>query len=374
MTKKLNDVAVYTLMPTARSQGTWSRADSWLRKFFGFARQVARKSGKCRTDKQLLASDNMCRHFITQLARESSNGKGFSRPRSARTALSSYRQRLGFTSLSGNFAVSAVVSGAEAAAPRTKRQAAGLVTPMLKLIIAKWGSSSQWWQEQCTAAFALGFVSIMRLGEICSLRRKGIRVTFKDGSEMDLASLKVMPDVTKLSGMLVHLPWRKNHTTMDCWVPVACATAMGLLLKQECTLRKRGGKTEYLFPSRQWKKSNRQRMHPKNHVSQQSLVRALRKALLECVPTMTARWASLYSGHSLRVGGSNQMRKEGIADDVHRRLGGWMSLQSSQGYMCLSAREQFAYTLKLAKQVKRKSGLSEEQARRALRTLQPIRL
>ena len=72
-------------------------------------------------------------------------------------------------------------------------------------------------------------------------------------------------------------------------------------------------------------------MHRKNPVDHQSVVNAMRHALRcvnACPWLMTRKWSKLYTGHALRVGGSNHiMRKLGIADDVHRCLGGWMTLQ-----------------------------------------------
>jgi len=60
------------------------------------------------------------------------------------------------------------------------------------------------------------------------------------------------------------------------------------------------------------------------------------------------------------------MRKLGISDDVHRRLGGWMHLASAQGYMALAPSEQFAYTLRLAQQRTRTVGISHTRAQRLL--------
>ena len=76
----------------------------------------------------------------------------------------------------------------------------------------------------------------------------------------------------------------------------------------------------------------------------------------------------------LRVGGSNHMRRVGISNDVHKRMGGWMTLTAAQGYMALSPEEQFAYTLKLAKAKKRESGLTEAVARQALGSVAPMLL
>ena len=54
--------------------------------------------------------------------------------------------------------------------------------------------------------------------------------------------------------------------------------------------------------------------------------------------------ARLFSGHSMRVGGSNYMRKLGIDDETHQAVGDWASLTSSRNYYALSADEQFITT------------------------------
>ena len=107
-------------------------------------------------------------------------------------------------------------------------------------------------------------------------------------------------------------------------------------------------------------------MNDNNHVSQQSVVKAMRHALTECVPLMTRAWAKCYSGHALRVGGSNHMRRLGVEDDIHRRMGGWMTLVAAQGYMALTPSEQFKYTVTLAKSKQRRAGLSRHQSLKAL--------
>ena len=133
---KLNDAAVFEVMPPAKSGPLWSKTVSWLRKFFTFARDLSAQAGKhYYTDTQLVASNNMCRHFLTHVCNED---KGRSRPRSARAALSAYRQRVGFSSLTCDSAISDLVRGYEAARPVTKRQAAGLTEFMLRFISKKW--------------------------------------------------------------------------------------------------------------------------------------------------------------------------------------------------------------------------------------------
>ena len=350
-------------MRNSRSAGRWTRLNSWMRKFFKFAEKICRSSGKYKTRTQCITSNVMCRHFIGHIAGED---KGFSRARSARAALSSYRTRRGWKSLTDDPAIKAIVDGVESANPRTKRQSAGLTAEMVRYIVEKWGASKSWWHRQIATMICLGFVSIMRLGEIRGLQRKGVRLCFPDGSECNLHELDRVPDASKVAGVLLHLPWRKNHVSRDCWVPVACKTTIRLLLSQVRTLRSQSCPNDNLFPSRVYRSARKQSVNPRNWIGEQAFIKAMQSALLDCVPLMTAAWSKLYTGHALRVGGSNRMRRLGISDDVHRRLGGWMHLASAQGYMALAPSEQFAYTLRLAQQRTRTVGISHTRAQRLL--------
>ena len=64
-----------------------------------------------------------------------------------------------------------------------------------------------------------------------------------------------------------------------------------------------------------------------NRIRQQRFAKALQQALRDCVPLVDKPWSELYTGHALRVGGSNEMRRQGVANDIHRRMGGWMKLE-----------------------------------------------
>ena len=73
----------------------------------------------------------------------------------------------------------------------------------------------------------------------------------------------------------------------------------------------------------------------------------MRKALMEVCGASAAEVA-LYAGHSMRVGGSNHLRRLPDFDpEVHRQLGGWASLACARSYMSLPADEQFKVTRKL---------------------------
>ena len=226
-TEDLNKTVVANFLPYAKSEGTWGRKGSWLQKFFAFAQKICRHSGRRRSDDDCLRSNVMCRHFITHVAEQRG---GVTRPRSARMVLSAARAKLGAPSLSEDPTISAVVNATEAASPRTKKQSPGLTNTMVKCVRRGWGKSGKWFNNQIALIMALGFVSLMRLGEMCKLHFHGVRVVFYDGSEALLQTFKRLPAGRSIKGVLFHLPWRKNHTHVDCWVPVACAVTIDLLL------------------------------------------------------------------------------------------------------------------------------------------------
>ena len=269
-TAKLNDTVAFKYLRASKSVGGWSRVGAWMTKFFAFAKKLCQASGKFLTPEQCVASGVMCRHFIATVANEG----GVTRPRSARAALSKYRQQRGWTSLNSDDAISAIVRGHEAATPRTRRQSAGFSALMVRRVAAVWGKSVSWWKRQIAAVMTLGFVSIMRLGEMCTIRRSGVRVVFNDGSEADVQNLHKLPASCQIKGLLFHLPWRKNHLAQDCWVPVACQQTIQLVLTQVRTLRRMRCPNRFLFPSREFVKGGKQAMNAVNWMGEQSWVNA----------------------------------------------------------------------------------------------------
>ena len=75
-----------------------------------------------------------------------------------------------------------------------------------------------------------------------------------------------------------------------------------------------------------------------NPVGHKQFVQAMQFALVTVVG-LSPKSAKLRTGHALRVGGSNYIRQLGIDEDIHRKLGGWVSLTSSRGYMAMSIGE-----------------------------------
>lgn len=216
--------------------------------------------------------------------------------------------------------------------PHTVVQALSLEADDVQRISESYGSSKEWFKVQLAAVVALGFVAILRLGELLALRQEDVMVVF----QAPITSLRRIPRLKEIKGLFIHLRWRKASQSHDTWIPVACGLVIRLLMRQVFLLRRDGKTTGPLFTSRTRKGGRRSET---NRLGRTAAVEAMRKALQE-VCGMTEAQSKLYKGHSLRVGGSNHMRKLGLDDEVHRLMGGWVSLTSSVKYYQLSEDEQ----------------------------------
>lgn len=334
------------VMPLAAHTWYWQRAMRWVKEYATFAIKVLEDEVAAGRDisqsadsiQGLLGDGEMVESFIGSLTMQK---VGFSVPRSARRFLSAARERLGFSSLIENKVMQDMIRGFERRTPRSPMQSEGLEVGDVERIAEAYGPSRQWWKVQVATMVALGFVGILRMIELVSLKIEGVMVVMKDGREIKASLLSRVPRRSEVEGIFMHIQWRKANQSMSTWIPVSCPTAIGLLLRHLSLLRKVGRTSGYLFPSRTGR--GYAPRSKQNHVDTGSARDALRKALKD-VCGLQWEHAKLYGGHALRVGGSNHIRRLGVDDEVHRLMGGWASLTSSRGYFALTAKEQFKVT------------------------------
>ena len=320
----------------------------WIKEFGQFAVRLLKdevesgRAGGGGDIRHLLGDEELLELFISALTLDD---VGFSVPRAARRFLSAARMRIGHRSLNEIKALSDVIRGHERSTPRTVLQAESLESDDVERIADAYGCAKSWWLVQVACMISLCFIAILRLGELVVFNIEDVVLVMKDGVERRATDLPAVPRRREVKGVFLHVRWRKAGQDHDVWVPVSCPTAVGLLLRHLRLLRAAGRSKGPLFPARVGRVAPTR--HKSNHVSTTSVRNALRKALVD-VCGLSVDQAKLFSGHSMRVGGSNFMRKLGVADEVHRLMGGWASLTSSRGYFQLPATEQFEITHKFA--------------------------
>ena len=348
MVKKIRRHVRKKILPLSAHSWYWQRAMRWIKEYGQFSTRLLRnevecgRAGGCDDLRHLLGDEEMLELFVSALTLD---GVGFSVPRSARRFLSAARMRVGHRSLNEIKSLSDVIRGHERTTPRTVMQAESLESDDVERIADAYGCAKSWWLVQVACMIALCFIAILRLGELVAFNMDDVVIVMKNGDEVNAVSLSAVPRKRDVKGVFLHVKWRKAGQCHDVWVPVSCPTAVGLLLRHLRMLRASGRSSGPLFPARAGRVAPVR--HAANHVSTTSVRNALRKALVE-VCGLTPAQAKLFSGHSMRVGGSNFMRKLGVADEVHRLMGGWASLASSRGYFQLPATEQFEITHKFA--------------------------
>ena len=337
---RLRDFAVRQVLPLAKNSRHWQRALRWIRGFEKWARPfLSRESARLRTKlpyrtvQELLLDRELIRLFFRYVMK---NKVGFSVPRSARRFLSEARVRLGSSSLNEDKELTDLIVGYERKTPRTVVQAGSLDVDDVQRIAAEYSVSEDWFLLQLALLVCLGFVAILRMGELTKIKVEDVHLVPFVGRDMAADSVSELPGLDMVKGAFVHLVSRKASQAFDVWIPVACRTTLSLLLQQLQALRREGRRSGPLLTSRLRKGGPR---HPTNRISTQSATDGLREALRK-VCGMSMEQSMLYKGHSLRVGGSNYIRRLGIDDEIHRLMGGWASLSSSRGYFKLSTVEQ----------------------------------
>ena len=188
--RHIREYSVKHVLPHAAHNRFWQRALRWLKQFEGWARRFRRRHAKekklkleVQTLREMLGHTELCRLFISSLFPQK---VGFSVPRAARRHLSGARRRMGFTSLNLDELLGDLIRGYERSMPRTVVQALSLEVDDVQRIAEVWGSSGDWWKVQSALLIALGFIAILRMIEVRTLKIEDFHVVFWDGREVPL--------------------------------------------------------------------------------------------------------------------------------------------------------------------------------------------
>ena len=220
----------------------------WVREFGDFAINVCREEGGLFVSVQRQLGDGeLCRLFIMQVGKSL---LGFSVPRSARRHLSAARVRLGFFSLVEDAKLRDFITAYERKTPRTVRQVESLHVDDVDAVVEIYSVSHDWWELQTATFLALGFVTIMRMGERLRLNIEDVLIELKAGGSVGAESVPRLPRASKIAGLFVHLCWRKADQSHGTWIPVACPRTLGLIMRQLRLLRQEGRVKGALFTSR----------------------------------------------------------------------------------------------------------------------------
>ena len=73
---------------------------------------------------------------------------------------------------------------------------------------------------------AVGFVTLMRCGELVRVLREGVILVLKSGREVNLRTCASLPAGCDCEGMLILVIWRRSKQAANAWLPVSCPTQL----------------------------------------------------------------------------------------------------------------------------------------------------
>ena len=161
------------------------------------------------------------------------------------------------------------------------------------------------------------------------------------------------PLYKELLGVILALLPRKNRQGHMSYIPAPTGLVVKALRKHVMNMRALAPDSLFLFPARMhpprakkrytWHKKANWVPNPKNPFSQRSISEvAIPTALLLCCG-ISRQKSKIYSGYSLRVGGTTHHEEVGTDEAVRRNLSEWMSLATARHYLQHAPSKQFGY-------------------------------
>ena len=333
-------------IPFAGALQTISRKNSYIRLFYEFAQDMCAAENRPFDKLACLGDDELVEMWISDIVEEDC---GATRPGAARTAMNTKRKALFMAPLPKRANVTTLVNAAKNKAPKNVKKSAKFSKARIRQVVDYYKSSAVWYLVMFALATALGFLCVLRLGEVVQLYLRGIKLVRYDGSEVSvkIVSIRgmvlwpVLPPVSDVLAVRLYLPFRKTIRANGSWILISDPRVRNMFVRHLLNLRHLRYEGKFLFPSKMRVAKRFQppcpwMPNPDNPMSNKTYIDTMREAL-RVVCRFPVDVCKLYTGHALRVSGSNFIRRDKkLGDDLGRQVGGWMHLASQDEYQQMS--------------------------------------
>ena len=314
---------------------TWQRMAAWLTKYKSFLHVKALSTNLCETCPAMVTDNTLALEFLALVADED---KGRTRVDAACRAIEFLRKLIAVPALADDPRTAFLKRGVKRLNPHTPKGALAMPGVILVAIVASWGRSGTWWKRMVALILLSVFLGMLRMTAALGIPIG--TVTWVNGFK-ELTNPRQLP--TPHTGVLLMLPVRKTRQTQPSWVPLAAGKVTDMLSSHIVWMRTNAPSNTFLFPARKQAFSGVSKSwspHPFNHMSTASMVTLMRQALTDAC-SLSASQASLFTAHSLRVGGINFLKQLGVPIQMRSEMADHQSLQSSRRYLRLLPAQQF---------------------------------
>ena len=342
---------------TSATQRTLASGSRRLAEFLAFSRELFRQQGRRTTDAESLKSNTACRLYLVSLA---DRNLGKTVVPSAKTMLNTHRALAhpGIVSLDRLKAVAMLLDSVKKNIISRDMQAPGLVQAHVVLILQTWSTSPRWDEVMMSAVIGIGFQATLRPIEISCLGSCAVWWVLQSGLEVRSDFSAPPPPHDKIKGIIMALLPRKNRQGQMSYLPSPAGKVVSAMWRHAGNMHRLCPQARFFFPARMHPPRSRARYtyhnkatwipNPDNPFSQTSISDvAIPTALLHCCGIPRAD-SAIFSGYSLRVGGTTHHEEAGTAETVRKNLAEWMSLATARHYLQHSPTTQFNLLRKAA--------------------------
>ena len=329
-----------------------------LPEFFAFAKELYAQRGQDVTEAQALASNTACRLFLVLIA-DQKNGKTVV-PATC-TMLQAHRDLAHphLVKLRSLKAIALLLDAVDKNVISKDHQAPGLSALLhVRMVVDNWSKSPRWDEVMMAAVIGLGFQATLRPIEITFIGSSALWWVLNDGAEVRSNFASLPPPFADIRGVIIALLPRKNRQGQMSHLPSPTGPVVRALHSHATNMHHLCPRADFFFPARMmpphtkkkhtWHTKAKWVPNPSNPFSQRSISDvAIPTALLYCCGIKRAD-SSIFTGYSLRVGGTTHHEEVGTAESVRKNLTEWMSLATARHYLQHSPATQFNLLRKAA--------------------------
>lgn len=328
-----------------------------LPEFLQFAKNLFALRGETVSDSDVLASNTACRLFLVMIADQN---LGKTVVQATCTMLQTHRDLAhpGLYPLAKLRSIKMLLDAIDKNVLTKAHQAPGLTKMHIEMVLRRWGDSDRWDEVMMAAVMGIGFLDTLRPIEISFLGSAAVWWVMRSGEEVRSNFKKLPPPYKHIKGLILALLPRKNRQGQISYVPAPTGLVVKAMHRHATNMHHLAPDSHFFFPARKappfsnkrytWHQKARWVPNQENPFSQRSISSVAIPTALQLCCGIPRKKALMYTGYSLRVGGSTYHEEAGTAESVRKNLAEWMSLATARHYLQHSPKTQFSYLQKAA--------------------------
>ena len=208
------------IIPYSITKDVLLRNASYYNLFVAFAKQACARHSTPYRPVPCLADNELVELWLTSIFLEN---RGKTRPASGRRAINAKRKALGIPELPRFGNIAKICAAAQRQAATSIKKSASLPIAFIKDIVDAYRLSPVCYRLQVAPMTAIGFLCIMRLGELKKLFRTAF--CFVLGNLVEVPAVKRrrltqagLPPLNSIRALKIHCPWRKTSRNHGTWL------------------------------------------------------------------------------------------------------------------------------------------------------------